>query len=188
MKKNHNTIRIIGGSHKSRKIKVTDFPELRPTTDRIRETVFNWLQPFIEGSCVLDLYAGSGALGFESASRGAKTVVAVEKNQHIFNQLQKNAYNLGFESYQCIHHDAESFLKRYEKPFDIVFLDPPFNTPTINTISDIIGPFIKPDGLLYREFQTKQLAVTLAPAHWELIKSKQVGQVKFELWLKFKHE
>ena len=126
--KNSNTLRIIGGEWRSRKLPFVDAPGLRPTPDRIRETLFNWLQGRIHGAHCIDMFAGSGALGFEALSRGAKDVIFVEKNASCVNQLKENLSLLKAES-TVLQSDALSFLSKIqkpEKPFDIVFLDPPY--------------------------------------------------------------
>ena len=184
MKKTPGSIRIIGGTLRSRKINIIDAPDLRPTTDRIRETLFNWLYGHIGGASVLDLYAGSGVLGFEAASRGASQVVSVEKNHRVFRQLCDNQTLLGLENLQCLNSTAENFLKDTDLCFDIVFLDPPFNADAIDTISAIIAPFVRAGGLLYREYSLKQAVIALDTNQWHLKKSKKAGQVIFELWEK----
>ena len=184
MKKTPGSIRIIAGTHRSRKIDIIDAPDLRPTTDRIRETVFNWLYGYLGGASVLDLYAGSGILSFEAASRGAEQVYTVEKNPHVFRQLLHNQQQLGFEQIQCLNTSAEQFLQGTAQSFDLIFLDPPFNAHAIDEISAIIGPFVKANGLLYREYNLKQTVAALDSNQWHLKKSKKAGQVKFELWQK----
>ncbi|WP_395374633.1 16S rRNA (guanine(966)-N(2))-methyltransferase RsmD [Marinicella sp. W31] len=184
MKKTPGNIRIIGGTHRSRKFGIIDAPDLRPTTDRIRETLFNWLYGHIGGATVLDLYAGSGALGFEAASRGANKVVSVEKNYAVYRQLCSNQQTLELQNMQCLNTTAEKFLKDTELCFDLVFLDPPFNADAIDAISAIIAPFVKAGGLLYREYSIKQAVTSLDTNQWHLKKSKKAGQVRFELWEK----
>ena len=126
--KNANSLRIIGGDWRSRKLAFIDAPGLRPTPDRIRETLFNWLQGRVHGAYCIDMFAGSGALGFEALSRGAKELVFVEKNAACVHQLKENLTLLKADStvLQC---DALAFLSKIpapKKPFDLVFLDPPY--------------------------------------------------------------
>lgn len=126
--KNKNTLRIIGGEWRSRKLPFIDAPGLRPTPDRIRETLFNWLQGNIHSANCIDMFAGSGALGFEALSRGAKDVIFIEKNPACVAQLKDNLILLNIEA-TVLQTDALDFLNQLEKPdtaFDIVFLDPPY--------------------------------------------------------------
>jgi 16S rRNA (guanine966-N2)-methyltransferase len=119
-------IRIIGGEYRGRRIAVPDRPGLRPTPDRVRETLFNWLGQSLEGLSCLDLFAGSGALGFEAASRGAARVVMVEQDRAAFEVLKKTRDTIGARQVQLVLDDAFNYLKRTEESFDVVFLDPPF--------------------------------------------------------------
>jgi len=157
-------IRITGGSHRSRKITVEDQPGLRPTGDRIRETLFNWIGHNLSGQNVLDLYTGSGILAFEAASRSAEMVTCVDNNKKTIIQLQKNINALQFEQITVNHQAASTFIKNSNETFDLVFLDPPFDSDEIYTISGIISPM---DNML-----------------WSLKKNKNAGQVHFELWQK----
>lgn len=119
-------IRIIGGKWRGRKLPVLDVPLLRPTPDRVRETLFNWLQPVIDGSRCLDLFAGTGALGLEALSRGADSVVLVEQDMQLARQLEKNIQLLQADAAQLVTGDALQWLQSNRDSFDIVFLDPPF--------------------------------------------------------------
>ncbi|WP_223789636.1 16S rRNA (guanine(966)-N(2))-methyltransferase RsmD [Marinicella meishanensis] len=181
-------IRITGGSHRSRKIKVEDQPGLRPTADRIRETLFNWLGQNLHGWSVLDLYAGSGILGFEAASRGASRVLCVDNNRVTVQQLQQNQSVLQLPAIDIRHQSAQHFVHQASTQqlaaFDLVFLDPPFDSDELPAISGIITPLIRPDGWLYREYGRQQDIGPLDAAHWTLVKQKQAGQVCFELWQK----
>lgn len=119
-------IRIIGGTWRSRKLDVVDAAGLRPTPDRVRETLFNWLQPYIEGAVCLDLYAGSGSLGFEALSRGAAAVTMVELNPAVVKNLRQQADRLGADQLEIVCANAESWLPTCRHSFDIVFIDPPY--------------------------------------------------------------
>ncbi|TXH67567.1 MAG: 16S rRNA (guanine(966)-N(2))-methyltransferase RsmD [Thiothrix sp.] len=121
-----NQLRIIGGQWRSRRIPIADVDGLRPTPDRVREALFNWLQSVIGGARCLDLFAGSGALGFEALSREAAEVVFVEKNSNAFKQLQANVNILGASQAQLIQADAFNYLQAEATSFDVIFLDPPF--------------------------------------------------------------
>ncbi len=126
-------IRIIGGEWRGRKLPVAKVDALRPTPDRIRETLFNWLQPVITGARCLDLFAGTGVLGFEALSRGAANTVLVENNRLLVQQLDENIRLLGTDSAHLVSADAMQWLKSTEQVFDIVFLDPPFHTGLVGT-------------------------------------------------------
>jgi 16S rRNA (guanine966-N2)-methyltransferase len=121
-----NKLRIIGGDWRSRQLSFVDAPGLRPTPARVRETLFNWLQYEIAGKQCLDLYAGSGALGFEAASRGAKSVVQVESNAQACRCLKDNAVALSVGQIKTVQSDVLRYLSGDAQVFDVVFLDPPF--------------------------------------------------------------
>lgn len=123
-----NRVRIIGGLWRSRLLAFPSRPELRPTPDRVRETLFNWLGQDLTGKTCLDLYAGSGALGFESASRGAHRVVMVERDLAAFGALETNRERLGAQAVELQRADALEFLRRDRLRYDVIFLDPPFGT------------------------------------------------------------
>ena len=132
--KNNNSLRIIGGEWRSRKLPFVSVPGLRPTPDRIRETLFNWLQGKVHGANCLDMFAGSGALGFEALSRGAADVIFVEKNSACAAQLKENLSLLNSQAH-VVQGDGLSFLKLVEKPvqaFDLIFLDPPYRQGLIS--------------------------------------------------------
>ncbi|HET8705194.1 MAG TPA: 16S rRNA (guanine(966)-N(2))-methyltransferase RsmD, partial [Pseudomonadales bacterium] len=129
MKKNSvplSELRIIGGQWRGRKLRFAAVEGVRPTGDRIRETLFNWLMFDIEDTRCLDLFAGSGALGFEAASRGAREVVLIDRHPKVVEQLNENAKLLNFGGFEIEKTDAEHFLGSKPPAFDIVFLDPPF--------------------------------------------------------------
>lgn len=182
-------IRITGGSHRSRKITVEDQPGLRPTGDRIRETLFNWLGHNLHGFEVLDLYSGSGILAFEAASRGAQRIQCVENNSKTVMQLKKNIASLNFDNFKVNQQSAQKFIDNNQQSFDLIFLDPPFGGDDMQTISGIIEPLCQGGGYLYREFGAEQAVPTMDESYWQLNKQKQAGQVCFELWQKksFKH-
>jgi 16S rRNA (guanine966-N2)-methyltransferase len=120
------TLRIIAGSLRGSRLQVPDAPGLRPTPDRVRETLFNWLAPWIEGARCLDLYAGTGALGIEALSRGARECVFVERDRRLQQLLQDNLARLKVEGAHVVGAGALDFLAGPARPFDLVFLDPPF--------------------------------------------------------------
>jgi 16S rRNA (guanine966-N2)-methyltransferase len=119
-------IRIIGGQWRGRKLAVPDRSGLRPTGDRVRETLFNWLQPFIAGATCLDLFAGTGALGLEAVSRGASRVVLVERERELVDGMRAAQAWPGGERLELVCDDALAWIERGAESFDIVFLDPPF--------------------------------------------------------------
>jgi len=177
-------VRITGGSHRSRKITVADQPGLRPTADRIRETLFNWLGQNLSGMRVLDLYAGSGILAFESASRHAAQVDCVDLNQQAIRQLQQNRELLAFDNIQVFRQSAVEFLQHVREPYDLLLLDPPFDSEEMNRISVIIADQVRSTGMVYREYGVNQDITPMNEQSWTLLKQKTAGQVCFELWQK----
>jgi len=177
-----NLVRIIGGRHRGRKLSFPDAAGLRPTSDRIRETLFNWLQPFIDGADCLDLFAGSGSVGFEAVSRGAGRVTMVEKNPKVAAQLKKNAALLEVEKIEIIVDDALRWLEKQDQEFDIVFLDPPFADKLLQQVIDrlINSGALKPGAHIYLEQDAKDTFPTL-PASIEIIRKKNAGQVNYAL-------
>lgn len=179
-----NQLRIIAGQWRGRKISFLDQEGLRPTPDRVRETLFNWVQGEIIGARCLDLFAGSGALGFEAASRGAAEVICIEQNQEALACLQQNAQALGANQITLHKQDALTFLRQTEftRPFDLVFLDPPFASgllPESCTLLEANG-WLKPGATIYLEFGEAIDELKL-PANWELFKHKKAGQVYYGL-------
>jgi len=158
--KSTNTLRIIGGEWRSRKLAFVDAPGLRPTPDRIRETLFNWVQTHIHGARCLDMFAGTGALGLEALSRGAEDVVFVEKNKTCAQQLKQNIELLKANA-NVIEGDALVFLNSIEKPkqaFDLVFLDPPYRqqllSKSLNYLID--ETLIDKNSLIYLEHESEE--------------------------------
>lgn len=182
-------LRIIGGRFRGRLLPIPEQPGLRPTPDRVRETLFNWLAPVIEGARCLDLFAGTGALGLEALSRGASSVVLIERSELAARQLGHNIQGLGATGAQVIQGDALGWLDNVPRaaasgPFDVVFLDPPYT-------AGLLGPACK---LLARQGLLKQgariyLETALdtgfppLPEGWELIRDRTAGQVRFALAL-----
>lgn len=178
-----NKLRIIGGQWRSRLIRFADTPDLRPTPARVRETLFNWLQNDIAGSRCLDLYAGSGALGFEAASRGAKQVIQVESNAQCCRNLKDNAVALAADQIQIVHMEVMRYLAGDAKAFDLVFLDPPFfrhlAVPTCQWLEQ--KGWLKTLAKIYVETE-KHSDLSSIPANWELLKSKSAGDVSYRLF------
>jgi 16S rRNA (guanine966-N2)-methyltransferase len=178
-----NSVRIIAGAWRGRRIHFPDVPALRPTPDRIRETLFNWLQHSITGARCLDLFAGSGALGLEALSRGAQEAVFVEQYPSAARALQEQLNRLGGGAKgRILEMGAARFLRTPGKPFDLAFLDPPFGA---NALAEYIpqldaGDWLKVGGLVYLENERVAGAPAL-PVHWELLKSKSAGEVGYHL-------
>ena len=147
-----NEVRIIGGSLKGRKLKFSPAPGLRPTLGRVRETLFNWLAADIAHACCLDLFAGSGALGFEALSRGAAEVVFVDSARRAASALRRNVKTLGARSASVHCAPAAQFLRRDPRRWDIVFFDPPFDLPEAQALLErVVIEHLKPSGLIYVE-------------------------------------
>ena len=183
--KQSNQLRIIAGQWRGRKLNFPDLPGLRPTSDRIRETLFNWLQADIQGARCLDLFAGSGALGFEALSRGATEVVFVDTAPIVVNQIKQNFHTLNDQRGKDIQQSAFDFLnEKNTGPFDIVFLDPPFNLGLLEKSVEAIqkSECLKAGSLIYIESE-KQLDFDL-PASWRCLKEKKAGQVKYMLYVR----
>jgi len=172
-----NRVRIIGGLYRSRILRFPPRPELRPTPDRVRETVFNWLGQDLTGLACLDLFAGSGALGFEAASRGAARVVLVEKDAHAFEALRANAALLGAAALRPVRSDALEFVRSCTETFDVIFLDPPFRRLAVETVLAAIATLAKPGGRVYAES-----AHGVDPgAPWSIERSARAGQVVYQV-------
>ncbi len=147
-------VRIIGGQWKRTPLAVADLPGLRPTPDRVRETLFNWLGQDLTGWRCLDLYAGSGALGFEAASRGAARVVLVEREPRAADALRAVKARLGAAQVEVVQGDAFAWLARSGEQFDLVFLDPPFDGAELARVMPRLAAVLAPGGALYVESAT----------------------------------
>jgi 16S rRNA (guanine966-N2)-methyltransferase len=178
-----NSVRIIAGVWRGRRIHFPDMPALRPTPDRVRETLFNWLQHSITDTRVLDLFAGSGALGLEALSRGAREAVFVEQFPAAARTLQEQLVRFGGAGKgRILEMGAARFLRNPGEPFDIAFLDPPFGTNALAEYIPLLdgGEWLKVGGLVYLENERAAGAPAL-PGHWELLKSKSAGEVGYHL-------
>jgi 16S rRNA (guanine966-N2)-methyltransferase len=172
---NKGRVRIIAGEFRGRRIPVPDRPGLRPTPDRVRETLFNWLGQSLEGLSCLDLFAGSGALGFEAASRGAARVVMVEHDRAIFDILKKTRNAIGARQAELVLEDAFSYLKKTKESFDVVFLDPPFGQNALPAVFRQLR--LDPGGRVYVESSEP-----FAPGEpWRELKRARAGQVSYQL-------
>jgi 16S rRNA (guanine966-N2)-methyltransferase len=178
-----NSVRIIGGGWRGRRVSFPDIPGLRPTPDRVRETLFNWLQHAIVGARCLDLFAGSGALGLEALSRGAIEVVFVEQAVAAARALQEQLIRFGADRKgRVAEMGATRYLRSAAQPFDIVFMDPPFGRDALAEYVPMLdaGNWLKLGGLVYLENEKTAGAPELPP-HWELLKSKSAGEVGYHL-------
>lgn len=177
-------LRIIGGQWRGRKLAFPAIEGLRPTGDRIRETLFNWLAPLLPGAHCLDLFAGSGALGLEALSRGAEEAVMVEKDPAAATQLRANLQQLGSDKGRIVNEDSLGWLKREPpaQPFDVVFIDPPFDLDLWQeSIERLNQPgWLAPKAAIYLE-SGPALEPTL-PDYWQLHRDKTSGQVRYRLY------
>ena len=181
--KSRNVVRIIGGTWRGRRVGFPDTPGLRPTPDRVRETLFNWLQEHVAGSRCLDLFAGSGALGLEALSRGAREVVFVEQVQMAARGLQVELQRLGGTPRgRVMELGAARYLRTPGEPFDVVFLDPPFGQDALAEYVPLLAASacVRPGTLVYLENERSAGAPVLPPP-WELLKSKSAGEVGYHL-------
>lgn len=155
---------------------------LRPTPDRVRETLFNWLAPYLPGARCLDLFAGTGALCLEALSRGAGPVVMVERSPVVAEGLRRNLAALGAHNAEVICADALNFLAGASRPFDIVFLDPPFKSDLIARCAALLEPhgWVHEGTLVYIE-APRQLDPLPIPGYWALTRSKRAGEVGYHL-------
>lgn len=177
--KQSNQIRIIGGTHRGRKLSFPNLPGLRPTGDRMRETLFNWLQPIIGGASCLDLFAGSGALGFEAASRNAGRVVMLDIAPPVITQLKHHLDQFKFSQIEIYQIDALQWLQEATiNRFDIVFLDPPFATNLATDACNLLLQYqwLKERAWLYLEQDLKSGRPSL-PSSLCITKEKHMGQV-----------
>jgi len=175
-------LRIVAGKWRSRLLPIADEPGLRPTSERIRETLFNWLASTIEGSRCLDLFAGSGALGLEALSRGAGEVVFVENSARVAAVLKESVKMLEASSARIHKADAISYLKSEPEPFDIVFLDPPFAADLLEDLCRLLseGNWLAEGARVYLE-QDRERPLPELPDGWTILNEKTAGQVRYAL-------
>ncbi len=176
-------VRVISGLWRGRKLPVHDLEGLRPTTDRVKETLFNWLAQDVPNAKCLDLFAGSGGLSFEAASRQADLVTMVELNKGAHQQLTTNISVLKADNMQAVNTDAISFLKQTSQPYDVVFIDPPFRkgllSETVQLLND--NGWLAEDAMVYIEVE-KELTIEDIPDNWHLHREKTTGQVHYRLY------
>ena len=175
-------LRIIGGKWRSRKLIFPTVDGLRPSPSRVREMLFNWITPVLPGSHCLDLFAGSGAFGFEALSRGAGAVTMVEQNSQVISQLLQNKTLLDASELEILKQDAFD-LSSIDGQFDIVFCDPPFNKGFIQPLIDDLQltNLLKVNAKVYIETEKKLTQITV-PENWVLLKEKVAGDVRSRLF------
>ncbi len=179
------SVRIIGGTWRSRRLEFPELPGLRPTQDRIRETLFNWLMPFVNNATCLDLFAGSGALGFEALSRGARFSCFVDSHRRVLTALHANAQKLAISPDRFAITMGGATCKHLpslpQAPFDIVFLDPPFHQGLLAAANDWLlnSGSLKAGALIYMEME-KDLQLTL-PDGWEIFRQQTTSSLIFQL-------
>lgn len=178
-----NRVRIIGGAWRSRRITFPPAAGLRPTPDRVRETLFNWLGQDLTGRSCLDLYAGSGALGFEALSRGAAAVVMVERDRQAVQALRDNAARLGAANLEVAGTDALQFLRSDRRLFDVVFLDPPYGSGVLPGILRDLRAHLAAEGRVYAESGGN---LELPPG-WMTVREGRAGAVHYHLLAKAPH-
>ena len=171
------SVRIIGGEMRGRRLAVPSRPGLRPTPDRVRETLFNWLGQRLDGLTCLDLFAGSGALGFEAASRGAARVVMVENDREAFAALERHRELLRVSHVELVFGDALAYLAGAKQAFDVVFLDPPFRQNALGPVLEKMAARVAAGGRVYLESPAP-----LEPqAPWRELRRARAGQVSYQL-------
>ncbi len=177
------SVRIISGLWRGRKLAVCDLEGLRPTTDRVKETLFNWIAQDVPHAKCLDLFAGSGGLGFEAASRQAKQVVMLELNKEACQQLVCNIDILKTDRVKAINSDALTYLASEGTPFDIVFIDPPFHKGLLQQTLILLeeNNWLAARAMIYIETE-KALTLTHLPENWSLHREKTAGQVTYRLF------
>lgn len=176
-------IRIIGGQWRGRKLPVPDSPGLRPTTDRVRETLFNWLAPSMVDARCLDCFAGSGALGLEALSRYAASATLLEMDRSVSQQLQQNLATLKATNGKVVNTNALAFLAQQGTPHDVVFIDPPFRKGLLEETLTLLenNGWLADDALIYVESEVEN-GLPPVPVHWDLHREQVAGQVAYRLY------
>ena len=175
-------VRILSGCWRGTKLPVLLQDDIRPTPNRVRETLFNWLQAQIVGSHCLDLFAGSGALGFEAVSRGASKAILVDFDQQVTRLLTQQVEKLQAKQIEIVCDDAMHYLNNIEQEFDIIFLDPPFSKFNPLEILALIkdNQLLKPEGLVYVELSANNFSKNLPPG-WQWKRQSKAGEVQYGL-------
>jgi len=183
-KSDKGSVRIIAGQWRGRRLPVIDVPGLRPSGDRGRETLFNWLQAYLPGAVCADLYAGSGALGLEAASRGASAVTLVDSNVQVVSYLKKSVELLNATQVRVHHGDAQKWLEvQSANSFDLIFVDPPFSYQSNESVLRKIeqSGSLKAGGFIYLESSALQ-AATIAPSGWSCWRERVMGDVRLQVF------
>lgn len=190
MAKGANQLRIIGGEWRGRKLCFPDVPNLRPTPDRVRETIFNWLTPMINGAHCLDLFAGSGALGLEALSRGAASATFVDSHKKVVQALKSHLDLLSsndrakvFEMDGVKFLSEDKFKIRDARKYDLVFLDPPYHLDFMQKVVPLLeeNGWLNDNAMLYLEIEKRQTLPEL-PKNWQMLKDKTAGEVHYFLF------
>lgn len=178
-----NSVRINAGEWRSRQIKFPDIEGLRPTPDRVRQTVFNWLGQDLTGQRCLDLFAGTGVMGFEALSRNAKSVTMIEFAKPAYQSLLQNQHALQADAAEILQMDAMQYMSRPAKRFDLIFCDPPFNKGWIEKLLPQLPALLAHDGILYveAEFALDQAIIPNFDETWKILKQKKAGNVHYHL-------
>ena len=175
-------VRLIGGQWKRSKLPVADAPGLRPTPDRVRETLFNWLGQDLSGWRCLDAFAGSGALGFEAASRAADQVVLLERDRRLAASLGESKLRLKAEQLRIENTDAMTWMPRCAPAsFELIFIDPPFDAELVDPALNLARRIVVPDGFVYVEASHPLQAEPLASLGFRLHRQARAGAVHFQL-------
>jgi 16S rRNA (guanine966-N2)-methyltransferase len=178
---NRGSVRIIAGRWRGRRLQLAAGDAARPTPDRVRETLFNWLMPVLPGARCLDLFAGSGVLGIEAISRGAASAVLVEHDQRVLAALDDNLDRLDLDAAEVLSADAWRYLESRATPFNIVFLDPPYAEKGLGDLCTLLERgWLAPGARIYLEWRRSSEPPAL-PASWQLLRDKTAGQVRFAL-------
>ena len=172
-----NRVRIIGGAWRSRLVRFAPRPDLRPTPDRVRETLFNWLGQDLAGKACLDLFAGSGALGFEAASRGAARVVMVERDPVVVRALEASRAALDAAAVELRRANALEFLRADDGVYDVVFVDPPYRSDLWPRVAPLLPRRLALQALVYLE----RAGRAAPPPGWEVWRQGRAGQVAYQL-------
>ena len=179
-----NEVRIVGGEWRSRRIRFPSREGLRPSPDRVRETLFNWLGQDLTGLVCLDLFAGSGALGFEAASRGAARVVMVERDRPAYEALAANRDLLRARQVELVRADALEFVRGERSTYDVLFVDPPFTADYLPRLVPLLPPRLKADAWVYCESGERPEW----PEGWDIHREGRAGQVIYQLLRRIPHE
>jgi len=172
-----NRVRIIGGRHRGRVVRFPAAPGLRPTPDRVRETLFNWLGQTLDGKATLDLFAGTGVLSLEALSRGAARAVAVDRNPGLVRALEATAQSFGLAGLEAHAADARAWLARDSARYDVIFLDPPFDLDPWPWLLGASEAHLAPDGLIYAEAG----AALALPPELAMVRRDKAGHVHYHL-------